>query len=190
MKACKFLSIWRELTIEWSCVCVLPRNNCKLACVDHITKRFRFISTCIAHVRFEVPIAVIMMTALFWMCCDTLWCTYVLDESAVSIIFPSIGGNSFLYIFWDFFWTKHCHISEKSNLHVVFHCLIIGIPFIMYLSIAAVKDVLPYRKPSFTKNLQSIYFPAIHLTLFHSNRKVLTSPFKQGMHILKYFCDT
>lgn len=63
------------MTINWSCVCVLPGNNCKLACVDHITKRFRFISICIAHVRFEVPIAVIMMIALFWMCCDTLWCT-------------------------------------------------------------------------------------------------------------------
>jgi len=32
-----------------------------------MTKIFRFISKCIAHVRFEVPMAVIMMTTLFWM---------------------------------------------------------------------------------------------------------------------------
>jgi len=65
-----------------------------------------------------------------------------------------------------------------------------GMLFIMYLSMAAVKDLLSHRKLSFTSNLQTIIFPAIHLTLFYSNLKVLTSSFKQGMHILKYFCDT
>jgi hypothetical protein len=93
------------------------------------------------------------------------WWTYVLDESAASIIFPTVGGKRFQ---WNFFWTKHSHISEKSDLHVVFHCLTMRIPFSMYLSTAAVKDVLSHRKPSFTRNLLSIFSPAIHLTLFHS----------------------
>jgi len=103
---------------------------------------------------------------------------------------PQNWGQQFSVNLLRLLWTKHCHISEKSNLHVVFYSLTMGIPFIMCLSIVAVKDILSHRKPSFTRNLQSIIFPAIHLTLFHNNLKVLTSPFKQEMHILKYFCDT